>query len=117
MGYVIALRRYTVDLIEEDDSPLLLSGSLEESPQHFLTLSVPLAKDLGAGYLKESRSGLRSDDPSEHGLAGSWLSCEEDSLDRASTDIRQLFVLSQWNLDQLASALDDLDETAEVVES
>src|ERR1017187_7412229 len=65
-----ALSGDAVNLVEKNNRPRLLRGSLEDRSQDLLALAVPLAEDLRpADLVERGVSGIR-DDPGEHCLTG-----------------------------------------------
>jgi hypothetical protein len=55
-GFIIpiaSISRHGIDLINEDDAGLLLSGHLKEILDYFFALSDILAHDITAGYAEE----------------------------------------------------------------
>ena len=80
VGVLITLRRDAVDLVEEDDGPLLRLSRVEHRPQDVLAVADPLTDNLRSGDGVEGRVGLLGDDAGEEGLPRAGVAGKQDAL-------------------------------------
>jgi hypothetical protein len=104
-----------VDLVDKDDSGLVLGGEFEQVTHQARALADELLDELGASHLDERGVCLVCDGLRQHRLAGAGRAVQQHAGGRVDTDRIELLGADERLFDGLADLADLLFESADVV--
>ena len=111
----LALGRYRVDLVDEDDARRLFGCIVEQLAQEALGFTVELLHDLGAADREKVDVGLVRDGTRDQRLAAARRSVQQHPFGRVNAEPHEHFRKAQWQFDDLANPLHLALEPANVL--